>query len=115
LASGEGTREIVIGLVMSIVGIGSILFDAPFICIGFAIFGPILFLSGLYKAFRAPSRPAMYYPPPYPPGPYYPPQGAPPNPAPPAAAPQAGSRRCATCGAESRADARFCTSCGTPF
>jgi len=90
-------------------------FDAPVICIGFAIFGPILFLSGLYKAFRAPSHPAMYYPPPYAPPPYYPAPGAPPTSAPPVVAPQSGSRRCATCGAENRADARFCTSCGAPF
>lgn len=122
MASGEGTSEIVIGLILTIVGLGSILLEAPIYCCGFAIFGPILFIVGLSKALRAP-RPA-YVPPYYPPPPYPPPSGPPqantpagmpaPPPLPPVA-PPGGSKRCGTCGSANRADAKFCTSCGVPM
>jgi hypothetical protein len=119
MASGEGTNEIILGIVLTAIGFGSILLPVPVVCCGFAIFGPILFFVGLYKLLRAPQHPVMYYPPAYPPGAYAPPQQGwvpPPPPAPTAPAPAAPlSRACASCGSENRGDAKFCTSCGAPF
>ena len=128
MASGEGTSEIVIGLILTVVGFGSILLDAPIYCCGFAIFGPILFIVGLSKALRAPPQPTYY--PQYVPPPYYaPPPGAPPDLSQPPgtsgqpavtgpllpAAPEAPRKKCGTCGSDNRGDAKFCTSCGAPF
>ena len=130
MASGDGTTEIVAGIVMSVLGFGSILSGAPVICCGFAIFGPILFIVGLVKLIRGPPRPAYlpgYYPPPYYQAPGAPPPagqlGYPPaapfppptQPAPPAVVTNEARKRCGTCGSMSRVDAKFCTSCGAPF
>ncbi len=114
MASGEGTNEIILGILFTAIGFGSIILPVPFYCCGFAIFGPILFFVGLYKLLRAPQRPMMYYPPAYPPAPYAPPPVPPPRVAP-GPAPAAPSRNCPTCGSENRGDAKFCTSCGAPF
>ena len=116
MASGEGTNELVLGIILTVIGFGSILLPVPVVCCGFAIFGPILFFVGLYKLLRSPQQPMMYYPPAYPPASYAPPPPQPPGMPPPAApAPAAPSRRCPTCGSENRGDAKFCTSCGAPF
>jgi len=119
VASGEGTNEIILGILLTAIGFGSIILPVPVVCCGFAIFGPILFFVGLYKLLRAPQQPVTYFPsgyPPsgYPPAPYAPPTYAPPQP-PPAPAPAAPSRTCTSCGSENRGDAKFCTSCGAPF
>jgi hypothetical protein len=114
MATGEGTNEIILGILLTAIGFGSTILPVPVVCCGFAIFGPILFFVGLYKLLRAPQRAVMYYPPAYPPAPYAPP----PVPPPPVAfgpAPGAPSRKCPTCGSENRGDAKFCTSCGAPF
>src|SRR2546428_11769313 len=104
-ASADGTTEIVLGIVMTILGFGSFLFNAPFVCCGFAIFGPILFIVGLSKALRGPSGPTYvpsYYPPPYPQPPPVPgyaptaPHAPPPQPVP---VPEA-RKRSATGGAQ---------------
>jgi hypothetical protein len=118
MATGEGTNEIILGIVLTAIGIGSIILPVPFYCCGFAIFGPILFFVGLYKLLRAPAAPVMYYPPAYPPAPYGPAPfgGVPPAPtAPTPPAPAEPTRKCASCGSENRGDAKFCTSCGAPF
>ena len=114
MASGQGVREILLGLLLTVIGFGSILVRAPVICCGFAIAGPILFIVGLVKAIQAPPAAPMVYPstyplPPYVPHPPMPPAGTPPSP------PGAGDKKCSSCGSENRLDAKFCTSCGAPF
>src|SRR2546428_499937 len=73
VASGQGVREILIGLLLTVIGFGSILVRAPVICCGFAIAGPILFIVGLVKAIQAPPAAPMVYPSTYPLPPYVPP------------------------------------------
>lgn len=121
--SDDGTSEIVLGLVLSVVGLGSIFLPgSPVYCCGFAIVGPILFIVGLAKAIRGPSRPAYRrgyaYAPPYYPPPY---AGVPPPVSPPAPAggaaptPIAVTKSCPSCGRAVPGNARFCPGCGTPF
>ena len=114
VASGQGVNEILIGLLLTAIGFGSILFRAPVICCGFAIFGPILFIVGVVKAIQAPSAAPVVYPPMYPVPPYVPPPPTVPTATPP---PPLGAwnRKCSSCGSENRPDAKFCTSCGAPF
>jgi len=114
VASGQGVNEILIGLLLTAIGFGSILFRAPVICCGFAIFGPILFIVGVVKAIQAPPQAPMIYPPMYPVPPYVPPPPTVPTATPP---PPLGAwnRKCSSCGSENRPDAKFCTSCGAPF
>src|SRR2546428_8428283 len=73
VASGQGVNEILIGLLLTAIGFGSILFRAPVICCGFAIFGPILFIVGVVKAMQAPPAAPVVYPPMNPVPPYVPP------------------------------------------
>ncbi|HEY4704619.1 MAG TPA: zinc ribbon domain-containing protein [Thermoplasmata archaeon] len=118
--SEDGMSEIALGIVLSVIGLGSIFLPgSPVYCCGFAIIGPILFIIGLAKAVRRPSRaayrPGFAYPPPYYPQPY---AGGPPPPSPPGGpppAPGAATKACPACGRAVPGNARFCPGCGTPF
>ena len=114
MASGNGVREIVVGLLLTVIGFGSILVRAPVICCGFAIAGPVLFIIGLVKVIQAPPAAPMYYPSTYPVPPYVPPPPASPAATPPPA-PGVGTKKCSSCGSENRPEARFCVSCGAPL
>ncbi len=121
MARGDGTAEILLGLLFLIGGLITLFVEAiPVICYGAVIFGPILMISGFIKAARS-RRPAAIPPAyfAYPPAAYAPPPpGFPVGPAqgPQSPAPTAGATKaCAACGRPSPAAARFCNSCGSPF
>ncbi len=126
--SDDGSTEIVLGILFTILGVATLILPVPIICIGALIFGPILLISGLAKSARGGRRaayPRMYYAPPaypYPPQPVAPPPAAPPGGAPavpgpvspPGSATSGATRTCPKCGRVSTG-AKFCPSCGLAF
>ena len=114
MASGNGVKEILMGLLLTAIGFGSILVRAPVICCGFAIAGPVLLIVGVVKAVQAPPEAPMFYPSTYPVPPYIPPPPTSPMGTPPPSSGPA-DKKCTSCGSENRPDAKFCVSCGAPF
>jgi len=120
MAQGDGVVSFVIGLVLTLVGVASLVIDRmPVIFCGFLLFGPLALIHGLREMTRAP-RPPPYpayapYPPPYPaPYPQYPPPFQPPyTPRPPPAAPMSGIG-CMQCGAPLPPHSAACPNCGLP-